>query len=1362
MHGDVDQHAGNTPGFWPRGDAGAILEQREFVVPVLGSGISAPAGVPGADAVAAWIVANVEPADSYSEPDEPSLFRVAGEIGVDETELCHDVAQWRGAFDPEPTPVSEAIVQIPSRFIVTLNYDPLIELSAELLDIECEPLIGDEKGLRRAVELLADPSEWPPDKLAVVHLHGSLEAPDSIVLGPAGYQRLSQRANYSHLIWLLMNQKTMLFAGTTLDELQLLAEMRRHRLRDRRHVLLCRETERGRLTDGRAAISEAYDGIIIATFDDFAQLDGFAAKLATASPVAVPPEPVTAPAEDRAADLHYIPAVLVARDGAGPDESDALAAEMLGLAHGPQRLGEADLTLGQRTLIVGAPGSGKSEMMREAGGLVPPNEPAVLIRCAELEAASGDPSIVLANCAARGRGLNGTSAVNVESLRQRRFHFFLDGLDETRLARQAEVASLVVDLARAFPQHRFTVATRPVDVLEVFPRADHNGVGEWRVLQLAPDHDWQQRYLAAAGVTLEELEAQMPALRDLSELLTLPFFVSRTVELYRAGRLGALRDLLEVVQELVGLALERESQINLPVDYVKEWLRDLAVALHLSGRTSLGPDELAQLTLPHAVAEVIGSTDEIVQTLVSRLLLLERGQEYTFTHRIIGEALAAEALDGLDPVAPLLDAVAPLGGDEIGGVREDLVVPMTLLMGRNEAWRSAVGERDPLAAARSVPSSAPVEQRRSAAETIWETYLGLRIWMWDFGRPELLNDAAALGRLLGAGELDDLIERLRADIDHESPEVQGNAIRVLSFAGVSQLADDLARVLGDDERKSVVRRHAAIAARQIDAHELLPLIVRRATEAKESVEAQDCALCAIELAHDDELVDVAVALAGNRYARMIAEPRLRAMGSSPEQVRFLRAYAEREPDPYSLEASMLGEALGGLANNADDETIRDVAFVAAAWAVDDERLHPLIAKSHEAALRGFIEAIETDPFRMFALDPYLEVFSSEELQRAGAPGPVVERRRAMSGPVAPIAARPRTRPRPLSAADGAARETPPTLSELLARDRDQWDDVIARTSQRLASQVSLLSEEEKADLRARLDEWWPDKPFVQTIRRTGPNSWEQENRAAAWLWLGPPLDKRMTAEQWGQVASCGILFEDQLEWLRRHSSEESKQALATTCTSSDSQVWERALAATPDPLPDALQHALLRHLTESTDDYSLGQIGERLQSAIGPEPVRTLSEQSDEFADVLRPLLASAGDTRAQRTLIAGLRSQLEAHERPEDRRLGWLNAVTDESSLQDLFACLELLYGPASEIADTSAWVANDVLTPVMSAIRNIGGADAVRRYDQLIGKGGGMQFLHSQREVVAQAVLREEGLRAAEQAARALGVPVFSPEQS
>ena len=98
------------------------------------------------------------------------------------------------------------------------------------------------------------------------------------------------------------------------------------------------------------------------------------------------------------------------------DESDRLAAAILGRAYGPEPFGELDIALGQRTLIVGAPGSGKSELLREAGRLVPDDESPLLIRCADLEAEAGAPLELLAGLAERGIGLRDGVGVSVEAL----------------------------------------------------------------------------------------------------------------------------------------------------------------------------------------------------------------------------------------------------------------------------------------------------------------------------------------------------------------------------------------------------------------------------------------------------------------------------------------------------------------------------------------------------------------------------------------------------------------------------------------------------------------------------------------------------------------------------------------------------------------------------------------------------------------------------------------------------------------------------------------------------------------------------------------------------------------------------------
>jgi hypothetical protein len=69
--------AGATPAFWPDGDAGRMLDQPEFVIPVIGAGVSRGAGLPGVPQLAQWIAENIDPgADGYTKPGERRLFTV--------------------------------------------------------------------------------------------------------------------------------------------------------------------------------------------------------------------------------------------------------------------------------------------------------------------------------------------------------------------------------------------------------------------------------------------------------------------------------------------------------------------------------------------------------------------------------------------------------------------------------------------------------------------------------------------------------------------------------------------------------------------------------------------------------------------------------------------------------------------------------------------------------------------------------------------------------------------------------------------------------------------------------------------------------------------------------------------------------------------------------------------------------------------------------------------------------------------------------------------------------------------------------------------------------------------------------------
>jgi hypothetical protein len=90
----------------------------------------------------------------------------------------------------------------------------------------------------------------------------------------------------------------------------------------------------------------------------------------------------------------------------------------------------------------------------------------------------------------------------------------------------------------------------------------------------------------------------------------------------------------------------------------------------------------------------------------------------------------------------------PVADVQLAGVRDDVVIAVSLLCLRSAAWRGAVGRRDPLTAARSTPSGASGAERAAAVNLLWGTYRDWRVWAWDRSAPDLVEDAEVIARLL--------------------------------------------------------------------------------------------------------------------------------------------------------------------------------------------------------------------------------------------------------------------------------------------------------------------------------------------------------------------------------------------------------------------------------------------------------------------------------------------------------------------------------------------------------------------------------------------------------------------------------------
>jgi hypothetical protein len=960
-------------------DARVLLARPELVVPVLGAGVSVGAGQPTsaklAEQMLCWDEAGQLRDDGFGTNDARVAANALLTKGLlDEDTIRTRVVDYLRSQAGEPTRLIDHLTGTPSRLIVTLNYDLSVEEAAERLGREAVSLI-----LRRdqGSVLFAVSSRATRERLVVVHLHGSIDAPLDIILHSLAYSELGGLDAFRKTLTLLLNNFTLVFMGTRLDEQLIANELLLNRIGQAPHLFVNNRETCEELLRGRMSINEGGHLVVIRAYPDEDGTHSALTDLAeylVRPPIeeTVPSEPL-APAGEEVA--HFIAPTLVPVAGGNEDTYMAFL-----IAAGERSaVDESSLrAVGTRAVLIGPPGSGKTTLMRQLGAGQDEDVHPLLVRLADVSYV-GDPTRLLEKWARNAEGLRGEEEVSPEALRSRVFHFFLDGLDEVGREVQEKLADKIVQLARLHPTHLFTVATRPTPAADRFMRP------EWQHVALSPDGEWQRAYLAERGLTWEELRDHLPLLDDLRELLQLPFFLDAVVRLHAAGELTGARDLLDLVSRLITLALSAE---DLPIEEeaAREWLCDIALTMQLSERTELTVGELSDVPIS-AGLQAAGSSADIADVLVQAKIFAPRADGgYSFIHRIVGEALVAEALLARGPIAELVDVIMP-SVEEVTGVRADWLVPTTLAGVRSEDWRAAIHDHDPLAAARSVPDDAPLEERLEAARLIWDTYCERHIWIWDYRTPSLVEDADVLARLLRTEGLADLREQLLVAARESEGEIRGNAFRVLSLLGVAQIADSLRAVLDDDGAEPVMRRVAARAAVTLKLDELHELIVQRALTATDDPEAQDMTFYALDLASAAEFPELAVRLGGARAGYLIAG-RVERELSPRDQLRYMAASAsngERELSSSKEQVLRIVEML-----DPAPDAAYDLGFIAAAWRLAQEPVRNYLVQFPQEATAGLVAAARSAAAYDYELLDFLDWFSTDYWRQADAPELVVQ------------------------------------------------------------------------------------------------------------------------------------------------------------------------------------------------------------------------------------------------------------------------------------------------------------------------------------------------------------------------------------
>jgi hypothetical protein len=1312
---------------WPGPPISELLQPCERPVILAGAGVSAGCGLPTGSELGLWMRrrefatgVDFSGLDRNGQGEHPG--HVARQVLEEKPEVRRpmlvDVAGHIEATQAraELSRVVQAIAATPTGVVVTFNYDTIIEQAAEEAGRRAHPLLLDD-----IPQLVNDGLDQADGDIRVVHLHGVVDDPESLVLDDVSYMKQANSAEVQKLLTALVARNNLCAIGTQFEEDYLATEMLKLRPSHPRHVIVCGLAQAEKVRDGLATLNTGRHNWLPCSYPpgEHEVLGPFCERLVTCDdspPGGDPRVPLdTAPPAGP-----YTPRRLIARDEVRQDSS--LAPETQLQFGGLEAHSELSLRREQLSVVVGPPGSGKTRLVQslaEEGG----SERAVMLRLRDLRDVVGEPELLLRQWLEQGSVLAGETVPIGDVLAGRaRVWLLLDGLDEAPLGRRRPLAEAIERLSSHYPQHRFTVTSRPVAAL-----ADLSDV--WRVFDLLCDDSWRSAYLAGIGIEEEAFWASLgPAAPRLRSLLRIPFFLQGAVELREAGE--EIDGAMQISLALLERALAVDGQLATLGNAPREMLLQVALLQQLSSSTVIGEGTLEAVA---AEAE-LGDATLLADLLASRSLLVTSEGGWTFAHRLFGEALVAEQLLKEDP-RRWIDCVAP----EVDGwsaVLDQWTAPLQMVLDRSGEWRAEVASRDRHFAARATPREAPRGERLEAASTLWRRALEWDVWVEPVHWNEAGSDAMAIVDLIEGGDLDSLLEEIRRALVAPSRYARGNAVDVLAAVPVEDIAAVLADVLESDE-DAVVRRSAASAARRLQLVDVRDQVTRWAMAPADNSEAAEMAAAAIALAPPERRLAVAeeIAEAGNpaawdglRSADLPAADRLAMLERQWKEDSASRASLARE----------LTRLVAELGHGVARETAERLAHLAALLKAADPVVLEFAAANSEDAARGVVRALAERELSHSGIARLLGAIGPVALETAGADPiaveasagrPELEVRRVVSSPEAVLG--------------------PPALAAALRLAEPQRREQLARLVSLEREGVDELGDEGTEILRQTLDRWWGQADLRAAVKVEGPRA-DIEPWAATVLRFGAAARLLLDDERWIQVATCGWLFEPQLDWLALQATQDrvdqgaarapSVRVLADLARIAGGFDRHRVLARLEStPLDDAAEVDLLR-------------AGEEVARVDGLRGLERLTAADRRWAALLRPQLAAAGSLEAQLIELEEMVEVLEKDQRIPSIELLWLPAIRSREALPMLERAL--VAAGAAEPPGTHP----SMTLPILGAIEAVGGLESVevldavareRRYD-------GAQFLVANRNQVLQTVLGWAAVPAAESLARSLRLPL------
>jgi hypothetical protein len=349
------------------------------------------------------------------------------------------------------------------------------------------------------------------------------------------------------------------------------------------------------------------------------------------------------------------------------------------------------------------------------------------------------------------------------------------------------------------------VTSRPTDAAAALVA---EGFESFHIL---PSRRWARKYLETRSVPQDRVERAMLDGYGLGDLLGVPLFAERLADRLLDGEQDSASPLELLVDEQYSATRREARRHGQATADLSGWMRSLAVALELRGRSSASTDELAAVLGPGGLA-----ASEVRRRLVEVALLADAPGLVAFPLKTLQEGLCAEAIvSAKDPVALLgCIAVAEVAGSE--RLRDDLDFTIDLVFEHvDRDVRRTLQRLDPLRWARTVLTRGDLADAREAFELLWQRHLEPDIGFGWLGESGLRTSGQAIVAIVRCWP--ELILERRDELEHQAesgfPAARVRALTILCQLPVDEKTDDWLLPRLKDREPEVATVAARIAGR---------------------------------------------------------------------------------------------------------------------------------------------------------------------------------------------------------------------------------------------------------------------------------------------------------------------------------------------------------------------------------------------------------------------------------------------------------------------------------------------------------------------------------------------------------------------